>query len=158
MIHVVAFAAAFLACFAYVFSAGGRPERAAIIAQLVALLLSLIAISFRSIPIRGLPIALALVDVALAVALTMLALKANRLWPIVLAGMQVATIFAHLARLLSFPLPAAGYVIFVQFWSWPMLMVTAIGAFRHHRRTMRLGEERDWKPLWPHLVQTDSTI
>src|SRR5438270_11934619 len=101
MIHIFAFAAAFLACFAYAFWAGGKPERAAIVAQLVALLLSMAAISFRSIPASGVPAGLALVDLALAIALGSLALTSNRLWPIVLAGMQVATLFAHLARLLS---------------------------------------------------------
>jgi hypothetical protein len=150
MIHMLAFAAAFVACLIFVFSAGGRPERAAILAQLIALLLSLSAISFRAIPARGLPVGLALVDFALALALCFLALRANRIWPIVLAGMQVATIFAHLAKLLSFPMPAAGYVIFVQFWAWPMLIVTAVGTYKHGSRTRRLGQERDWKPLWPH--------
>jgi hypothetical protein len=149
MIHVLAFAAAFLVCLAYVFRSGGKPERSAMLAQLVALLLSMIAISFRSIPISGLPLGLALVDVGLAIALTIVALKANRLWPIVLAGMQVATLFAHLARAFGFPLPAAGYIIFVQFWSWPMLAVTATGAYNHRSRIRRFGKEPDWKPLWP---------
>jgi hypothetical protein len=150
MIHMLAFAAAFVACLIFALFAGGKPERAAMAAQLVALLLSLSAISFRAIPVSGLPIGLALVDVGLALALCILALRANRIWPIVLAGMQVATIFAHLGRLLSFPLPAAGYVIFVQFWAWPMLIVTAIGTYKHHARARRFGEEPDWKPLWPH--------
>ena len=150
MIHMFAFAAAFLACTVFVFFVGGKPERAAMLVQLLALLLSLSAISFRAIPGRGLPIGLALVDLGLALALCILALRANRIWPIVLAGMQIATLFAHLAKLLSFPLPAAGYVIFVQFWAWPMLIVTAVGTYRHRSRARRFGEEPDWKPLWPH--------
>jgi hypothetical protein len=149
MIHILAFAAAFLICLGYSIAAGGAPERAAIVAQLVALLLSFAAISFGTIPYRALPVGLALVDLSLAVALTLLALKADRHWPIVLAGMQLATLFAHLAKLLSFPLPAAGYVIFVQLWAWPMLLVTAIGTYRHARRTQKFGDEPDWKPLWP---------
>lgn len=157
MTHQIAFAAAFLLCLGYTCFAGGRPERAAICAQLIALLLSLFAISFRSIPAVKLPIGLALVDASLAVALTILALRANRIWPIVLAGMQVATIFAHLAKVLSFPLPPAGYVIFVQFWSWPMLIVTALGTYRHRTRTTRFGDELDWKPLWPHSTRAAST-
>ena len=158
MIHKLAFAAAFLACILYVSIVGGKPERAAILAQLGAFLLSMIAISFHSIPVQHLPIGLALVDVFLALALTGLALRANRLWPIVLAGMQVATVFAHFARLLAFPLPPAGYVIFVQFWAWPMLIVTVIGARNHRLRVERFGVEQDWKPLWPHLVRTSSTV
>jgi hypothetical protein len=148
--HKIAFAATFLACLGYVIKVGGKPERLAMLAQFAAALLSMIAISFRSIPIRGLPTGLALVDIGLALALMVLALKANRIWPIALAGMQVATLLAHLARVLSFPLPAAGYVIFVQLWAWPMIGVTALGAYKHRRRVTRFGEERDWKPLWPH--------
>ncbi len=149
MIHVVAFAATFLLCTVYVISAGGMPERLAMLAQLVAFLLSIFAISFRWARFVGLPAGLVIVDLALAVALTMIALRANRHWPIVLAGMQVATIFAHLARLLSFPLPAVGYAVFVQFWGWPMLLVTVIGTYNHRVRLRRSGQESDWKPLWP---------
>ena len=158
LIHIAAFAVAFLACLLYVFIVGGKPERAAILAQLGAFLLSMIAISFHTIAAQHLPIGLALVDVFLALALTGLALRANRLWPIVLAGMQVATVFAHFARLLAFPLPPAGYVIFVQLWAWPMLIVTAIGARNHRLRVERFGVEQDWKPLWPHLVRTSFTV
>jgi hypothetical protein len=100
---------------------------------------------------------LALIDFALAGVLICLALKANRLWPILLAGMQVATVLAHLARALSFPLPTEGYGIFVQFWGWPMLIVTALGTYNHQSRARRFGGELDWKPLWPHLVQADFT-
>ena len=158
MIHIASFAAAFLACLLYVFTVGGKPERTAILAQFGAFLMSMFAISFHSIPARHLPIGLALVDVILALALMALSLRANRLWPILLAGMQVATVFAHFARLLAFPLPPAGYVIFVQLWAWPMLIVTAIGAHNHHLRVGRWGDERDWKPLWPHSVRVNSTV
>jgi hypothetical protein len=157
MIHVLAFATAFFACFAYAFVAGGRPERYAILAQLMAFLVTLFLISFRWSSWLGLPVGVATADFALAVALIALALKANRLWTIVLAGMQVATVFAHLARFLSFPLPTAGYVIFVQFWAWPMLIVTTVGTYNHRVRTRRFGAEPDWKPLWPHPVQPEFT-
>jgi hypothetical protein len=158
MIHVIAFAAAFSACLAYCLIAGGRPERWAICAQLIAFLLSLFAISFRWNSFVGLPIGLSLIDITLAAALAAIALRANRLWPIVLAGMQVATVFAHVAKLLTFPLPTAGYAIFVQFWAWPMLVVTALGTRNHHLRKRRYGQERDWKPLWPPSVQARSTV
>jgi hypothetical protein len=150
MIHVLAFTATLLLCLAYVLTAGGKPERVAILAQLAAFLLTVIILSFHWTPFEHFPLGLALIDVALALVLSALALKANRLWPIMLAGMQVATVFAHLAKALSFPLPPAGYGIFVQFWGWPMLIVTGIGAYGHRKRTRRLGHEPDWKPLWPH--------
>jgi hypothetical protein len=150
MIHVLAFTATLLACLAYVLAAGGKPERVAILAQVLAFVLTVTVLSYRWTAFQHLPLGLALIDLVLAAILTLLALKANRLWPIALAGMQVATVFGHLAKALAFPLPAAGYSIFVQFWGWPMLIVTWFGAFKHRLRTKRDGEEPDWKPLWPH--------
>lgn len=157
MIHFYAFATTFVACLIYAFVAGARPERFAMMAQLGAFLVTAFLISFRWSSWLGMPLGVALVDFGLAIALISLALKANRLWPIVLAGMQVATVFGHLAKLLSFPLPTAGYAIFVQFWAWPMLMVTAVGTHNHRARTRRFGAEPDWKPLWPHSVHANST-
>lgn len=157
MIHVIAFAVTFLLCTVYVISVGGMPERLAMLAQFVAFLFSLFAISFRWIRWAGMPAALMIADLGLAITLTAIALKANRRWPILLAGMQVATVFAHLAKVLSVPLPAVGYAVFVQFWGWPMLFVTAAGAYNHHRRLGRIGQERDWKPLWPESPQVTST-
>lgn len=158
MIHVIAFTATLLMCLLYVFIVGGRPERWAIVAQLAAFLLTVSVLSFRWTPFQHFPVALALIDVALAGILGFLALKANRLWPILLAGMQVATVLGHLAKALSFPLPAAGYGIFVQFWGWPMLIVTAVGAYKHGQRVKELGGEPDWKPLWPHSLRAGSAI
>jgi hypothetical protein len=157
MIHVTAFTALFLACLAYVLTFGGKPERLAVLAMLAAFLVTMIVQSFRWTRFEHFPLGLALVDFGLAILLTILALKANRLWPITLAGMQFATVLAHVARALSLPLPPAGYAIFVQFWGWPMLIVATVGAYKHRLRIRRLGEERDWKPLWPHSVRADFT-
>lgn len=150
MIHVLAFTTTLLLCLAYVLIVGGKPERVAILAQVIAFILTVIALSFHWTAFEHFPLGLALIDVALAITLTILALKANRLWPIILAGMQVATVLGHLAKALSFPVPAAGYAIFVQFWGWPMLIVTGLGAYRHRARQRTIGAEPDWKPLWPH--------
>jgi hypothetical protein len=121
----------------------------AMLAQLGALLLSLTA---GMLHVAGgfqtLPTGLAIADVLLGIALTVLALWANRYWPIVLAGLQVATILAHLAKSVFPPLPPVGYAILVTVWAWPMLAVTAVGILNHHRRVLRYGAERDWKRSW----------
>ncbi len=146
MIHIVAFGAAFVTCAWYAFTVGGKPERAAMFAQLVALILSM-AVGFLTVSgnFVSLVAGWALVDGGLAIVLIMIALTSNRHWPIVLAGLQVAATFVHLAKLAYPELPATGYAIFTQMWAWPMLLVTAIGTRNHRLRRLRLGRYPDWK-------------
>lgn len=149
MIHIASFAVAFMACCIYALLAGGWPERAAMLAQLGALILTLltgflhVSGMFHSF-IWGWAIA----DVGLAAVLTILALQANRYWTIILAGLQVAAVFVHVGKVLFPALPATGYAMFLQLWAWPMLIVTAVGTFNHRQRSARLGSERDWKTSW----------
>jgi hypothetical protein len=159
MIHVIAFCIAFACCLIYTFRFGGEPERAAMLAETVALILTIIAIHFfpQAASFHGSARALFLIDVSLLLVMTCIALKANRLWTIVLAGLQLTTVLVHISRALYPALPAASYGIFAQFWAWPILLTTALGAYRHKMRTRKFGEERDWKPLWPHSVPAQST-
>ncbi|RST30626.1 hypothetical protein HMF7854_07090 [Sphingomonas ginkgonis] len=149
MLHIIAFLVALGFCSIYAFSAGAGPERVAIVAQLGALLMSFSAGFVRiSGGFSSLPAGLAVADLALGAALVVLALWANRFWPIALAGLQVATILAHIAKSIFPPLPAAGYAILVTVWAWPMLAVTAVGIMNHRRRVLLHGAERDWKDSW----------
>lgn len=157
MIRIALFLAAFLLCAGYAIRAGGRPERAAMLAQGLALTLTL-ATGFLTVSggflkeVTGWLIA----DGLLLVALTWLALRANRLWPIVLAGLQLAAVFAHLTKAIYPELPAFGYAIFLQLWAWPMLATSALGIRAHKRRVARHGPEADWKPLAPGLRRARS--
>ena len=146
MLHVAAFAVAFTLCGIYTLLAGARPEQFAMLAQSCALLLSVLTVFLRvSATFQTLVLGWALADVLLAIALTILALHANRNWTIVLAGLQVAAVLIHAAKLLFPSLPASGYAMFVQLWAWPMLIVTAAGTYNHRRRSGVLGSEKDWK-------------
>jgi len=160
MIHVILFNLALACCLFYSFGSGGGPEKAAMLAQVAAALFTIIAILLlpRSVTFTRVADGLVLIDVGLLVALTWLALRANRLWTIVLAGLQLSTMIVHLSKAVFPALPAASYGIFAQFWAWPMLATTAVGIHCHRLRTRRLGEEPDWKPLWPHSVRAVSMI
>lgn len=159
MIHVIVFNALFACCLIYSLRYGGGPEKAAVLFEAAAVILTIIAVVFLpgAASFSGLPLALAAIDVALLVALTCIALRANRLWPIGLAGLQLSTVIVHASKVAFPELPAASYAIFEQFWSWPILMTTAWGTQRHQARVKRHGPERDWKPLWPQLAQAGST-
>lgn len=156
MIHIASFAVAFVACCTYALFAGGWPERAAMLAQLGALILTL-STGFLNVSgkFQSLIWGWAIADVGLAVALTLLALRANRYWTIVLAGLQVAAVWVHVAKMLFPALPATGYAMFLQLWAWPMLVVTAAGTYNHRQRNARFGSERGWKTSW--RLSTPST-
>ena len=145
MLRVAVFHAAFLLCAWYAVRVGGTPERAAMFAQGLALALTL---STGFLHVSGafetlLPAWLA-IDLLLFVALTILALLADRIWTMVLAGLQLAAVFAHLAKGLYPDLPPFGYAVFLQLWAYPMLVVTALGVRKHHLRTRQHGPEPHW--------------
>lgn len=145
MIRVALFFAAFLLCALYAWKAGGKPERGAMLAQGFALLVT-VSTGFLRVSGDFLSLLLGwlLADVLLLVLLVALALKANRLWTIVIAGLQLAAVFVHLAKILYPALPAFGYALFLQMWAWPMLLSTAIGVRNHQRRLRRHGTDPDW--------------
>ena len=124
-----------------------------------AALLTILAIHFLPSEARftGLAEPLVFIDVCLFVGLLCLALRANRHWTIVLAGLQLATIFVHASKAMLPTLPNVSYGIFAQFWAWPMLVTAAVGTFCHRERIRKFGAERDWKPLCPQSVQGVST-
>lgn len=148
MIRLLLFITAILLCALYAFRAGSQPERAAIIAQIIALILTylqdfwllsdgLVAPAWGWLAI----------DLLLLAALAGIALRANRIWTMVLAGLQLASIFAHLAKI-AFPsqLAPMAYAVLLQVWAWPMLATTAFGINRHRRRAMQHHFQPDWKP------------
>lgn len=160
MIHVVAFNAFLVLCLVYGMQFGGKPEKAAMLSQATAAVLTICAIHLlpHSVRFTSVAEALAFIDVALLLTLTWLALRANRIWPIVLAGLQLSTVGVHASKAVFPALPAASYGIFAQFWAWPMLLTVAFGIYRHRTRIRKWGAEPDWKPLWQHSVRADSTI
>lgn len=159
MIRIVVFEMSFIACLVYALRCGGKPERASVTVLACANILSIVVIyAFpRAAGFGTLAEALAVIDFLLLIGLTWIALRANRLWTIVLAGLQLSLILIHISKAMYPALPAASYGIFAQFWAWPMIVVVAIGTRRHAARTRQFGEESDWKPLWPHSLQAGSS-
>jgi signal transduction histidine kinase len=160
MVHVIAFNLFFVCCLIYSVKYGGGPEKAAILSQAAAAVFTIGAVLIipRSASFHRLANGLVLIDAALLVSLIWIALRANRLWTIILAGLQLSTMLVHLSKALAPALPSASYAIFAQFWAWPMLITSIGGTLHHDRRVRRYGPERDWKPLWPNPVRTSSTI
>ena len=159
MIRIIVFELSFIACLIYAMRCGGKPERASAAALACANIVSIAAIYLpsRAAGFGSFAEPLAVIDFLLLLGLVWISLRANRLWTIVLSGLQLSLVLIHVSKALYPALPAASYGIFAQFWAWPMILAVAIGTRNHRRRTMASGDESDWKPLWPHTMPARSS-
>lgn len=77
----------------------------------------------------------------------MVALYANRNYPLWIAGMQVLAMSAHLARGISEAISPVAYATMVIAPGYFQLIFLAIGLTRHVRRKRKYGRYRDWRIL-----------
>ncbi|NYT41997.1 hypothetical protein HZY97_14600 [Sphingomonas sp. R-74633] len=90
-----------------------------------------------------LEVGLLTIDTCLFLAMTTLALKAQRYWPMWLAAVKFNTVVTHLL-ILSPTLPPWSYAIANAAWSYPSPLLIAIGAIRHRQRLRRYGADPAW--------------
>lgn len=139
----IVYLALLVGCCLYALARGGTPERAA-----VGILVSAVAATILS-PAAGshrfyqLELNLLVIDGTLFLAMTVLALKAQRYWPIWLAAVKLNTVVTHLL-ILSPTLPPWSYAIANAAWSYPSPLLIAIGAVRHRQRLKRYGADPAW--------------
>jgi uncharacterized membrane protein YecN with MAPEG domain len=118
----------------YAFLRGGRYER--LIAGVC--ILGTIATVIVNSPLNRMYVrveggALA-VDLAVLIAFTFVALQSDRFWPLWVAGLQLTTSVAHFLKALDPHLIPQAYGLAVRFWSYPILVILAVGSWRAHRR------------------------
>ncbi|MDQ0252226.1 energy-converting hydrogenase Eha subunit C [Sphingomonas kyeonggiensis] len=139
----IVYLALLVGCCLYALARGGTPERAA-----VGILVSAVAATILS-PAAGshrfyqLELNLLVIDGTLFLAMTVLALKAQRYWPMWLAAVKLNTVVTHLL-ILSPTLPPWSYAIANAAWSYPSPLLIAIGAVRHRQRLKRYGADPAW--------------
>lgn len=88
-----------------------------------------------------------MLDAALLIGLAILAIRSTRFWPLWIAGFQTAAVIAHTAKMLDPSMLAFGYALQVRGWGYPMLLVMALGTWRHGRRVHLAGTDPSWKPF-----------
>ncbi len=71
-----------------------------------------------------------LVDMAVFLAFLMIALRSTRFWPMWVAGLQLTTTSVHLLMIVSPNLPGQIFGAALAIWSYPILLLIAIGAWR----------------------------
>jgi hypothetical protein len=80
---------------------------------------------------------LMLVDVAVFLGFTWVALRSDRFWPLWIAGLQLTAIFGHALKAIDAELFSRAYAAALLFWAYPMLLILALGTWRGERRRAR---------------------
>lgn len=124
---------------------GGGPERvmAAIASTMVGadqLLHVFIPPSFTSLDTGHLAI-----DLFGASSTITLALFAHRFWPMCVAVLHLAPLFAHTSRLIDVALHPAAYLAMQVATSWPVPAILILATWRHQRRLARGAREPSWQ-------------
>lgn len=129
----------------YAIIKGGGPERIVGLALLIAAGLGLLVQeqplvgSFVSVDWSLLAIDLGLLAVLIAVAL-----NSDRFWPLWVAAFHVLGTGAHMVRGFDVGIEPVAYAILLASWSYPIMILLALGTLRHSERLKRDGHDLDW--------------
>ena len=95
---------------------------------------------------------LATTDVCVGVLWIVIAVHANRNYPLFMAALQLLVVSAHVARGLIEAIAPIAYAVMVIAPGWLQLLLLATGLVRHLRRKRRYGNYRDWRTQAPWMV------
>ena len=128
----------------YAFRRGEKPERimACTMVSMILADLSLHLVTTNTDTIINM--AHLILDTLMWVIFVGLALKANRLWTLMVAALQTVTLCSHIARIFSIDINAQAYGIMQVAAAYPMLLILAIGTWRHQQRQMQMGNDPSW--------------
>lgn len=133
------FWAILLICCGYALLRGRKYERIAALVFIAASVISVAAHFVTDVRYLALDISDVVIDSAVLLTLIAIALWSDRFWPLWAAGFQLVGSMAHVLRMIDVTFAPWGYAVAARFWSYPILIVPFIGAWRQHRR--RLAEQ-----------------
>ena len=82
----------------------------------------------------GLETGVMVVDALTLTGFVVVALTSSRFWPLWISGLQLTTLLAHLSKGIDISLVPRAYAVAAVFWSYPILLILAVGAWRAQRR------------------------
>jgi hypothetical protein len=141
MTHIIVFNLLLGAACLYAFVRGGAPERLTAAVFAIAACASYYAPYSRY---REVELALFAIDLVTLLALATIAARADRYWPLYVSALQLLTLAIHGAKAYEPGLVhwmyggASGKI------AYPMILLLAIGVFRHRRRLIEVGRDPDW--------------
>jgi hypothetical protein len=127
----------------YAFLSGRRDERLVAATCVIATIATRLAISPLHDRYSGVEIGVFAVDVGTFLAFTWVALKSERFWPLWVAGLQLTTGLAHILKVMETDLFPIAYAAAGRLWSYPILLILAVGTWRSHKRCMHARQMAD---------------
>lgn len=97
------------------------------------------------VSLEALDVGFFLIDLSVAAIMVAIALRANRMYTLWLAGFQIIATFAHLARAMTDAISPIAYAVMYIAPSYFQIIILAFGIWFHHKRTKRHGSYRSWR-------------
>lgn len=132
--HQDIFRALLVASSGYALWRGRSDERIVALVCLGATFATRAAISPISIRYSGVEFGLLLIDLVVLASFVLVALRSRRFWPLWVAGLQLTSSLGHLIKAIDFQLLPMAYGAAIALWSYPILIILAIGTWRGQRR------------------------
>jgi len=123
----------------YALLRGKRDERQVGVIFVIGVIATELVLPPARLRFEGVETHLMLVDVAVFLGFTWVALRSERFWPLWIAGLQLTAIFGHVLKAIDVQLFARAYAAALVFWAYPMLIILAIGTWRGQRRRVNEG-------------------
>jgi hypothetical protein len=121
--------------YALAFGMGGKTERWAATIMAVGSLLTVVVSSPIAVRFRAVDAGVFTIDLAVFVAFVIVARFSDRFWPIWAASLDLLSVWAHVVRAIHPTSRAVAYAFNEQIWSWPILILIALGSVRRWMQT-----------------------
>jgi hypothetical protein len=121
----------------YALVRGRRDERVAAMVCIVASLAMPLVLGPFAERYVSVELGAVLVDLGVLAAFVTIALQSERFWPLWIAGLQLTTMLSHVLKTIHLGLMPWAYGAAEHFWSYPILLIIAIGAWRARARWNR---------------------
>lgn len=121
---------------AYAFWRGGSDSRSIAVMSAAASIVTHLLLRWNPDRFSSIELGVLVIDVATLIGFVCVALGSSRFWPLWIAGLQLTTLLAHVAKEVEMGLVPQAYAAAAVFWSYPILIILAVGTWREHQRRL----------------------
>jgi hypothetical protein len=123
---------------------GGAPERIAAVIITLGVVASALVASPYTNRFQGVEVNIMAVDTVMLLSFVLLALYADRFWPMWISSMQLILVLSHLPKLMMTAILSQSYMVLSAMWAYPIVLMLIIGTIRHRKRLKEFGTDYSW--------------